>query len=666
MKFSKLFAIGSLLAAAFLFVSTANATTPTIVFAGAGSTAVFNALYDAALSSGECGTNLFSQGAGTYPGPFSKGGTLHDNRNGHGVSIPDDNQKIWIAFDGTLANNYTDTTVVCFYIGVDSGVGVRGFLAAPRASLIMSGAAGSASGNQVKGYSDNVATLPQAIWNDINVPTSACFGTALTTCATVTGTTINIAFSDIRPEDAQYATFRALSTRSYNGLGTTPSNPTYYQSTSLGYGNWNNPYDAGSSPVLSGTSIFSSFSTTAATPTYFEQVPGAQDAITGQHVGQYATFPVGAVPVIIAVSNNDTTAGSGLGNGVPNNYALRNVDRFVISYVVDGALTRTRDLTGVTSAASTPLAVITREPLSGTYNTFEFTVPRTHSVQGSQEDGIWPSLANMNPLNVKAAGSNGLRFRAIGTGEMVNAIGGMATNSGLNATLPNRLGYFFWSYGNIAALAGTGCTSSVPGGIPVSATVSCTTNPVAHYLLLDGVDPLFNTPYDNPQGPLNPPTCNFATLPCPTIPFTHLDDGSYGAWTIVRMLVDPGVTTIPSSSGLGQIYNTLITTSATKYFDFEEVANLKVFRSHRGAGWGAQGIPANGYQAINGTMCTPSSPTYAYNYTGQDMAGDVGGAIWNITADRDYAFDYQGGLTPSSSLCGQTGGANVGFVGQAQ
>jgi hypothetical protein len=665
MKVSKLFAIGSLLAAAFLFVSKANATTPTIVFAGAGSTAVFNALYDAALSSGQCGSNLFSQGSGTYPGPFTKGGTLHDNRNGHGVPIPDDNQKVWVSFDGTAGASFTDTTVVCFYVGVDSGVGVRGFLAAPRASLILSGAPGSASGNQVNGYTDNVAALPQAIWNDVNVPGTACVGTTLNTCTTVTGTVMNIAFSDIRPEDAQYATYRALSARAYNGAGTTASNPTYFSSTNLGYGNWNNPFDAGSTPVLSGTSILSSFSTTAATPTYFEQVPGAQDAITGQHAGQYATFPVGAIPVIIAVSNADATAGSGLGNGVPNNYALRNVDRFVVSFAVDGVLSRTRDLTGATSAASTPLQVITREPLSGTYNTFEFTVPRTHDVQGSQEDGVWPSLAGMNPLNIKAA-TGGLRFRAIGTGEMVKAINGLATSSGLNTILPNRLGYFFWSYGNILPLSGSNCNSTLNSGLPVSVAVSCTTNPSAHYLLLDGVDPLFNTPYDNPQGPLNPPTCNFATLPCPTIPFTHLDDGSYGAWTIVRMMVDPTVTTIPSSTGLGAIYTTLTTTSATKYSDFEEAASLKVFRSHRGAGWGAQGIPANGYQAVNGTMCTPSSPTYAYNYTGQDMGSDVGGAIWNISADQDYAFDFQGGLTPSSTLCGQTGGANVGLVGQSQ
>ena len=667
MKFSKLFAIGSLLAAALMWVPAAHATTPTIVLAGAGSTAVFNALADAGLKSGVCGTNLFSQGAGTYPGPFTKGGTLHDNRNGHGTSIPDDNQKVWVVFDGTAANNFTDTTVICFYIAVDSGVGVRGFLGAPRASLILSGAPGSAAGGQVNGFADTVATLPQAIWNDVNVPGTACVGTTLTTCTTVTGTPINAAFSDVRPEDAQYATFRALATRPYNGAGFGPNNPTYFSSTNLGYGNWPTPSTPGS--ILSGTSILSSFSTTAATPTYFEQVPGVVDGISGSTTGEYATFPVGAVPVIIAVSNGDTTSGSGLGNGVPGNYQTANVNRFTLSYIVDGVLTRTRDLTGVSGAGSTGLQVITREPLSGTYNTFEFTEPRSHNVQGSQEDGIWPSQTNYNPLNVKAA-SNGLRLRAIGTGEMVKAINGLATNSGLNTILTNRIGYFFWGYGNIAPLAGTGCASSLnttAPNIPISVSVSCTTNPSAHYLLLDGVEPLYADKFDNPQGPLNPPTCNFASLPCPTIPFTHLIDGSYGAWTTVRMIVDPSVTTIPSGSGLGALYAFLLSTSFKDFSDFLPASQLSVFRIHKAAPWGQLGVPADAYFAVNGTMCTPpASPVYGVNYTGQDMGSEVGGAIWTIPSDLDFAFDYQGGLTPSASLCGQSGGANVGLVGQVQ
>src|SRR5271156_3531362 len=187
MKFLKLLAVACLLATATLVVPAANATTiPTVVFAGAGSTAVFNALYDAALSSSACGTNLYSHGAGTYPPPFTNGGTVHDNRSTVSVPIPDDNQKYWVSFDGTLAANFTDTTVICIYVGVDSSIGVRGFLAAPRASIIISDSPGTASSNQVNGYNATVAALPQAIWNDVNTPGSSCVGTTLTTCTTVT------------------------------------------------------------------------------------------------------------------------------------------------------------------------------------------------------------------------------------------------------------------------------------------------------------------------------------------------------------------------------------------------------------------------------------------------------------------------------------------------
>lgn len=85
-------------------------TLPAIALAAAGSSAVFNAVYDAAKSSGVCGNNLWSQGAAS---DLSKGGILHDARNGHGTFIPDDDQKIWVAFDGTAAASFTDTTKVC-------------------------------------------------------------------------------------------------------------------------------------------------------------------------------------------------------------------------------------------------------------------------------------------------------------------------------------------------------------------------------------------------------------------------------------------------------------------------------------------------------------------------------------------------------------------------
>lgn len=259
------------------------------------------------------------------------------------------------------------------------------------------------------GYTDNVANLPQAIYNDINEFGTPCAGTTMAppnpTCPQVTGVTINAAFSDVRPEDAQYATFRALSARPYPGGGTCPTCAGYFNSTALGYGNWNNPYDAGPSPVLTGTAIWSSFLSTALRPDYFEQVPGVHDAFTNQTVGQYATYPVGALPIIISVSNDDTTAVSGLGNGTPGPYILQNVDRFVASYAFDGILWRTRHLTGIEQNLFADLEIITSGPLSGAYNTFEFNIPRSHDVQASQEDGVWPSQPNTNPLNLRTSGN---------------------------------------------------------------------------------------------------------------------------------------------------------------------------------------------------------------------------------------------------------------------
>ncbi len=676
MKVSKLFVLVCLLVAVMMFVPASNAQT--IVMAGAGSSAVFNALYDAAKNSGQCGTNLWSRGAGTYPGPFTDGGTLHDVRN---AGIPDDNSNIWIAFDGT-GPNYTDTTTICFYISVDSGIGDRGFLASPRAQLLVSAPAGTGAASKVNGYTDNVATLPQAIWNDINA-LATCGGTTNTGCTAV-GTTMTVAFSDIRPEDAQYATFRSLAKNARNCAPNNPyTNASCYfnvnQGFSLGYGNWNSAYDAGPSPVLSGTSISSSFSTTRATPTYFEQVPGVHDGYTGQGVLDYAVYPVGALPVLVAVSNTDTSSTGFGATDASGHYTAKNVDLYTLAYIFDGVLGRTQDITGL--AGSTPFEEIQREPLSGTYNTFEFTGILTHAIQASQEDGIYAANpAVYNPIDFKNAANGSIRYRAIGTGEMVKAVNGLAVGgpvgNGITTVLANRIGYAFWSYGNFLPLANSSCSATVVGQSPVSAQVSgvttCPTKPTGHYLTVNGVDPLFNTVFDNPQGPLNFPTCGttaFATLPCPTIPFTHLDDGSYPLWTIVRMIADGSVQVVaPSpSTPLGKIYNTLLTTSATKFFDFEEVANLSVFRIHRGASWGAQGNPANAFNPVNGTMCAPGSPygiAFSNNFTGVDMGSDVGGGVFTIKADQDFAADYQGAAAPAVGFCGEAGGAFLGQTGQ--
>ena len=79
--------------------------------------------------------------------------------------------------------------------------------------------------------------------------------------------------------------------------------------------------------------------------------------------------------------------------------------------------------------------------------------------------------------------------------------------------LPDSLGYVFFSSLDLLSIAG-------PTG-------------VGRYVTLDGVDPIQSS-YTNGQLP----TC---IAPCPVTPgtsFPHIRDGSYRAWTIVRVVTD--------------------------------------------------------------------------------------------------------------------------------
>jgi len=220
-------------------------------------------------------------------------------------------------------------------------------------------------------------------------------------------------------------------------------------------------------------------------------------------------------------------------------------------------------------------------------------------------------------------------LRVIGTGQMVKAVcgpnaapTGCTTPNTPGYTNPNRIGYAFWSYGNLKPLRG-----NHNGGLGVN-YLAGGAPPLGHYLRINGVDGLFNESTDNPDGALNPPIC--AALNCPSIPFTHLIDGSYPAWTIVRALVPGSIT-----KGDGSVQDTFLAniSSATeyaKYSDFLPVTSLHVFRSHRDAN-------VVGFGARNGNGC----PGGIQNYN-DDLGQDAGGAIFPIQADLDYANDVFG------------------------
>jgi hypothetical protein len=164
-----------------------------------------------------------------------------------------------------------------------------------------------------------------------------------------------------------------------------------------------------------------------------------------------------------------------------------------------------------------------REPLSGTMNTAEYTAFRYPNVDGkSQETGVNAT----NPLAGLPCTSGGKRYRSIGTGEEVGLVQKSSTNFGTDG-----IGYTIFSYGNVSAIAN---------------------QPSYAYLQLNGVDGIFNSyasgdPGQPGNGTLpaaaNLPASCAGAFPCPEssiwtggLSFPHLRDGSYRAWSVLRIV----------------------------------------------------------------------------------------------------------------------------------
>jgi hypothetical protein len=401
------------------------------------------------------------------------GGSGIDNRS---TSIPANTANIWIVWNNA-------ETVVCSYLAVDSVIGQQLFMAVPRGSLsIESSFIGSAGDNLVATLTD--AALPSTIYNMIN------------------NQVFNCAPSDIRAEDAVFAENRvlaALNTTNYDGLGYGPG------------------------PI--GKTILSSQSSKSVTPVAY--AISGKDPISGGTVAPFSSFNIGAQVIVVFVNTTDTAAGGLGGSGI------QNVSRWQLAEILNGSLTRTRDLSPEGGLPEKGLHVFLREPTSGTYNTMEFNVPRNVEINSTQELNVNPTTNN--PLDISEA-SGGTRQRVVGTGEMVSTVG--ATE--------DSIGYAFWSTTTFAKVTGT-----------------------TKYLTVDGSDPLFPT-YAVTHGTF--PTC---TAPCPgAIPFTNVLDGGYPIWNILRVV---------APSPVPAAVLTLIEQAQTQVAnipDFVAFKSLHVFRAH--------------------------------------------------------------------------------------
>lgn len=520
------------------------------------------------------------------------------------AGIPVEGGNLWVVWATDASGAVTDLWA---YVSVDSVVGVRSFLGG--AKLVLGGGIGAT-------VADNVAS-PGILTSGagLNGATAKCptnfTASATSTCddqnlpanvisllggsgAGAIGHAITAGMTDIRPEDAKYATNRILGSTvdtSATGVGCVGG---VCRSWSLGYG----PGPVGAA-IVSGMGT----STSKATPVQFA-LPGFNDPITNVPVpNTIQTFPIGVAPIIFVVNRKNPV---GLGQTLVSDgsYYARNVwdqhpfppngtppapttrrplgnlftghdcgtDNAAFTWPADTGTRIPSGQPGGPVAGVIPgLAVFLREPLSGTMNTTEFTEFRIYGTTNgngptgngqpaltSQEQDVNPKAGD-NPLKQKPCVAGGIvptggyRTRAIGTGEMISGkgAGAFANGNGILNT-QDSIGYTFFSFANVAPIATL--DSNPPGG-------AVTKQPGYGYLMIDGIDPIFDS-YDNSIAPANPgqpadstlpltwgelpacasgitsllPDCRISGIWGTKVSYPHLRDGSYPAWSELRML----------------------------------------------------------------------------------------------------------------------------------
>ena len=557
--------------ALFATVSHANAQA-SIQFLGGGSSALYLELGQAAVNQAGAGGCVWSFGK-------SSGILARDAR----TSTPTDEQgNIWVVWTpgtGTCsapAGSYN----IWSYMSLDSTLGDRCYFevdssGTPGCVQVFTIASGTAGANKL--------CYPSAT-------TCTSFGDTTGGIAANVITALNgqhwfVAGTDIRPEDAKFATYRLLQPCGA-AINRQPFDLILRQTYGLGYG---------TSTTGVGTSI-SSFYSTASFHVLDFNISGNDPINTTAAVPGYTTLTVGAQPVVVAVGPNNTT-GTGL------NLAT-DIPAYVLMSFYNGALGRATDLLGPTQ----PWAVTTlvREPLSGTYNVFEWSSVNNSQFHDSQDAfNCNPNTGAIisNPMNLKSINgqfANGgqqfaFRNRVIGTGEMVAQLQ-KATDT------DNRLGYFFWSAGNAAGLTNV------------------------KYLTVNGVDPLQNS-YSNGTlpgsgGPGDPGLS--------AITFKYLNQGDYPAWSALRL-----VTRAPFTTAVSNLISAAQTLNSTQN-DFVTLANLNVWHSH-------YAMPVIGINSpANGTTINPATPGDLCNSSGAlaEAGGDAGGATTLKVANHDFCQDF--------------------------
>jgi hypothetical protein len=561
--------------------------------------------------------------------------TLVDSRP---ATPNDDAATMWVVWDSATTSS-NGIPNIWMFAKVDSVVGDRCFFAKPACRITdtlnptTNADWSGTGGNQIKVVWGSDVALPTAVFNYVSAPANVA---------------INVAATDIRPEDAWWAMSRtnsalgasAVSNNSdgTDGLGYNSNNasgvsPNYVTATT-------GECSGLSQAAAVGTPVYSAFQTTS-TSTDTANVLAfnilGKDPITCSSLATYTVANVGATPVVFV--NSRTAA---LAN-------LQNASEYQLDQVFSGANTDA-------SAFGLPTGKINaylREPTSGTMNTTEATVfrfPTTYAtgtaaagvgVAGvSQEEctGTPTGGSTSNPLNLASSvanaasssdscGGSGYRFRAIGTSEEVNSVlcGIADSNSKCSGAFTNAqqndgIGYTFFSYGNVSVIAG----SSSYG-----------------YITLNGIDPIFTT-YQGGIDPGQPAAANGQLPPSTPLPecedsiwglsglsYPNVRNGSYRAWSILRMVY--GSTETTAVTALVKASNTFVVTSVPDYIPFAKITLTAGTCPANALGTAFSSDPGfllvrSHYQERSGSNQVLGNSKAIANITTEN-GGDMGGAI---------------------------------------
>jgi hypothetical protein len=533
----------------------------------AGSSAMWQAT---ALGAYNNGVSIVTGGGATFHYTSGSNFNLVDSRS---TTATVDNGATWIVWDSASPAN------VWVYEKVDSVVGNRCYFAAPKCTVVTNGAF-PAAGNSIHVWPDSSAdTVPPAAIQSLFT----------------SGTFVTVAATDIRPEDAAFATCRVNSDGPVNGgaSGTGSAGGVHSDGLDgLGYNGNNLPgvcpiYAAGTAQAKGvGNAIVSGYpghsATDLANVLAFNLT--GRDPITNTILpAAYTVTSVGAAPIVFVNSRSGALS------------TLHNVTEQQLQQAFSG----TNCNASAFGLTGSPINVFLRESLSGTYNTTEATVMRyptsyPNNVVGlSMETGV-----TTNPLADTCAGGSGKRFRAIGTGEEVKSV--QTSNTAFGADNRDGIGFTFFSYGNVNSIS-----NSASYG----------------YVTLDGIDPIFASYGAGqtidagqptglgilPNATTLPASCA-GTFPCPEgsiwgngFSFPNLRNGTYRSWSVLRLVA----TGTPSTNALAlaKASNKYVVINTPDYVPAAAVTGttdlgLKLLRSHYVQKSGS-GVIIGGSPAVN-------------------------------------------------------------------